>query len=430
MKDKHRKVGLRKKLVIFVVVLAIVTYSTSALFLAFIQPRFFSWIEPFWFMMITFMLGVFWSGVLAAIFSKILTQPLQRLESVVIEVADGNIDVDVELPNTSDEIRSVAEAFQQMVFSLREVIGQIETNFENTAVTIDSLHRGMSDAKSQSNVVSTTIMEISSGAEESAVAIQATAEALEEVRLLGIEVNDRAEKSSVQSNEMLTELQSTVTVFDSLVGGIQSMSHKSESLLQMIRQLDQGAHEIGEIVQLVGHIAEQTNLLALNASIEAARAGEHGAGFAVVAEEVRTLADESTNAVQNIASIVSTIQGNVGQVVTEIESQVETAEEEANRATKTSESVAVMTEKVNAMATSIVDITNFVDHQLQNIESTAQQSQEVAAIAEEASAGAEEVRATTEEQVHSIEQVNEMAEQLKQQSQVLYEVIHQFKRKK
>lgn len=423
-----RKSGLRKKLVLFVVVLALITYSISALFINVIQPMFFPKISSFWFMLMTFGLGVFWSGVLASVFSTILTRPLQELESVAIEVANGNIGIDIKLPRTSDEIGSVAEAFQQMVYSLREVIEQIEVNFEKTATTIDGLSAGTSTATDQADIVARTITEISSGAEESAVAIQQTAEALEDVRLLATEVNARASQSSEQSTEMLAELNKTIDIFGTLVVGIQSMSTNSESLLGTIRRLDNQAQEIVEIVQLVGRIAQQTNLLALNASIEAARAGEHGAGFAVVAEEVRVLADESASAVQSIATIVSTIQGDVSQVVTEIEAQVQVASNEVARATVTSGNVEAMTEKVTEMATSIVDITEFVERQLNNIEITARQSQEVAAIAEETSARAEEVHATTEEQVSSIEKVDEMSEQLKVQSNDLYEVIHQFKR--
>ena len=271
-------------------------------------------------------------------------------------------------------------------------------------------------------------MEISAGAEESAVAIQETAEAVEDVRLLAVEVNKRAGQSSDQSNEMLVELNRTMKVFETLVTGIRGMSEKSEALLGTIRQLDHNANEIGDIVQLVGNIAKQTNLLALNASIEAARAGEHGAGFAVVAEEVRMLADESANAVQSIASLVSTIQTDVSQVVIEIEEQVQVAAAGAERATETSGNVEAMTDKVNGVVSSVVEITEFVEHQLKNIEKTARQSQEVAAIAEETSAGAQEVRATTEEQVQSIEYADKMAEELKKQSQALYEVINQFER--
>lgn len=425
---KRKKFGLRKKLVLFVSVLAIVTYSTSAVFINYIGPEFFPNVRPFVFGIITYSLGIIWSGILAAAFSTILTKPLQNLEEAAIQVADGKIGTEIVLPKSSDEIRSVAEAFQKLVLNLRSIVEQIETNFEKTAHTVDQLSGETSSAAMQADAVASTIMEISSGAEASAVAIQETAEAIEDVRMLAAEVSSRADESSDRSNEMLVELERTTKVFRTLVEGIRQMSNQSEQSLGTIRELDHNAQKIGEIVQLVGSIAGQTNLLALNASIEAARAGEHGKGFAVVAEEVRILADESAKAVQSIDELVKMIQSDVSKVVKEIEQQVEKAAIEANRADATSSNVESMAEKVNGMADSVVKITELVEHQLSNIETTARQSQEVAAIAEETSAGAEEVRAATEEQVRSIEQTDVMASHLKKQSEDLYKVISQFDR--
>lgn len=423
---RQKKFGLRKKIVLFVTVLAIVTYTMSGVFINIVHPQFFPNINAFWFALLTYAAGVFWSGVLAFAFSTILTKHLQKLELAAIRVAKGDIGTDIELPNSSDEIRSVAEAFQQMVLNLRTIVGQIETNFEKTATTVDNLSNETGAAAKQAEAVASTIIEISTGAEATAVAIQETAEAIEDIRLLAVEVSDRAEDSSVLSQEMLEELGRTTDVFRILVDGIRNMSTQSELSLGTIRQLDQNALKIGEIVQLVGKIAAQTNLLALNASIEAARAGEHGKGFAVVAEEVRVLADESARAVQGISSLVGTIQTDVSQVVKDMEQQVKTAAVEANRANETSANVEAMASKVNGMANSVVEITKFVEHQLTNIEMTAHQSQEVAAIAEETSAGAQEVGAATEEQVHSIEQADAMASELKKQSEQLYDVISQF----
>ena len=430
MRISKKKHGLRKKLIIFVTILALATYTTSALFINVIQPQFFPNMEPFWFSVMTFGMGIFWSAVLAGLFGTILTKPLQQLEEAAIEVAEGKIGNDIVLPRSSDEIRSVAEAFQQMLLNLRTIVEQIETNFEKTASTVEALSGETDIAAQQADAIASTISEISSGAEASAVAIVETAEAIEDVRLLAVEVNDRAMQSSDRSKEMIEELITMTEVFGSLVNGIRSMSTKSEESLATIRQLDHNANEIGEIVKLVGDIAKQTNLLALNASIEAARAGEHGAGFAVVAEEVRVLADESAQAVHGISALVSTIQEDVTKVVVEIEDQVGTAAVEADRAVATSVTMEAMTDKVNGMAASVVEITKFVEHQLKNIETTAHQSQEVAAIAEQTSAGAIEVGAATEEQVKSIEQANEMAGQLKRQSEELYEVINQFDRSK
>lgn len=423
---RKKKFGLRLKLVIFITALAIATYSTSAVFINIIQPQFFPNANTFWFGVMTYGMGIFWSGLLAGIFGTILTKPLQELEAAAIKVADGDIGTDIKLPNSSDEIRSVAEAFQHMVVNLRTIVGQIETNFEKTASTVDQLSAETGSAAQQAHAVSSTIIEISSGAEESAIAIQETAEAIEDVRLLAVEVSGRAEESSERSKEMLEELVTTTTVFHSLVEGIRNMSTRSEKSLGTIRQLDENAKKISEIVQLVGNIAAQTNLLALNASIEAARAGEHGAGFAVVAEEVRKLADESARAVQGISGLVASIQTDVSKVVVEIEQQVHTAMNEADRAKETTGNVEAMSGKINGMADSVTEISKFVELQLKNIETTARQSQEVAAIAEETSAGAQEVAAATEDQVRSIGQADSLASDLKKQSEELYEVINQF----
>lgn len=426
MSGRKKRFGLKWKLVLFVTILAIVTYSTSAVFINFIQPQFFPAVSPMWFGIITYGMGIFWSAVLAALFSTILTRPLQNLEKEAMRIADGKIGTDIELPNSSDEIRSVAEAFQQVVVNLREIVGQIETNFEKTSRSVEVLHNETGSASKQADQIAATIVEITAGAEASAVAIQETAEAMEDVRATAADVSNRADESSAQSSAMLAELTQTTDAYRALVVGIREMSTQSEASLTTIQELDRNAQKIGEIVQLVGGIAKQTNLLALNASIEAARAGEHGKGFAVVAEEVRILADESAKAVKMIGGLVGTIQSDVAKVVKEIESQVKTAVQEADRADETNKSIVVMASTVTDMASSITGITELVEHQLKTIEQTAQQSQEVAAIAEETSASAEEVQAATEEQAQSIEQTNRLASELKVQSEALYGVIRQF----
>lgn len=426
MKDSNKKFGLRKKLVLFVTILAIITYTTSALFIHVIQPKVFPNMNTFLFEVGTYAAGIFWSGLLAAFFSTIITKPLQNLERGASKVANGKIGTNIDLPKTSDEIYSVAAAFDKMVVNLRTIVSQIEANFEKTALTVDQLTAETRIATNQADAISKTIKEISSGAEHSAIAIQENAEAVEDVRLLAVQVNNRAEDSAQVAQEMLNGLSNSTHAFQQLVDGIQEISAQSEKSLITIDQLKMNAQKIGEIIQLVGNIAEQTNLLALNASIEAARAGEHGKGFAVVAEEVRLLADESASAVNGITEFIHKMQDDVAKVVKEIQNQVTTATNEVKLANETSSVIEAMANKVVQMADSVVEIKQFVVHQLSNIEKNAQQSQEVAATAEEASAAAQEVRAATEEQARSIEQVNTMANELKRQSEDLYNVIRQF----
>lgn len=426
--QKKNSFGLRKKMVLFVGILALVTYSVSFVFIEFIQPQFFPNVNHQLFEVITYSLGIIWSGILAAVFSVILVKPLQKLEQAASKVAEGKIGQNVEMPRTHDEIRSVAEAFQQMVENLRKMVDTIDDNFQSTNQTIVKLSDETAIASQKANGIAQTVNHISSGADASATAVQDTVEAIEDVRELAVGVNARAEQSAEQTKDIIKNLETTTNAIHSLVKGIQQIAAGNEDALKNIKELERNAEQIEHIIGLVGDIASQTNLLALNASIEAARAGEHGKGFAVVAEEVRSLADESANAVKGITSLIQVMQNNVNTVVKQMTTQVTFATKEAERVSETTSAVAGMSESVHEMADAVIEISGLVEKQMNNIEMTARQSQEVAAIAEETSAGAQEVRSAAEEQLYSIEQVEQLATGLKKQSEDLHKLIQQFDR--
>ncbi|MEG0380510.1 MAG: HAMP domain-containing methyl-accepting chemotaxis protein [Kurthia sp.] len=426
MKNKHA-FSLRKKLILFVVMLAIITYGTSLIFIEYIQPTFFPDVNVLTFEIITFSLGIIWSGILAGILAFFIVKPLQQLEKVALEAATGNIHQTIEMPKTNDEIKSLAVAFETMLVNLREMVSSIDGNFQKTNETVHSLSKESKEALQQSDAIAQTIAQISEGATGSAEAIQNTAESMEDVRNLAEEVNSHANQSSEHSQQMIRELNATTKVINELVGGIEEIANGNKTDLREVHKLERNANEVENIIQLVGSIAEQTNLLALNASIEAARAGEHGKGFAVVAEEVRKLADGSAEAAKGVAELIQVMQTDVELVVKQMTKQVQIAEQEMVRVSETTKAVSGMNTIVNQMASSVDEISDFVGKQLHNIEGTAQESQEVAAIAEETSAGAQEVRSATEEQVRSISQMDRLAQSLQEQSESLHKTIQQFK---
>ncbi|MFC5557545.1 methyl-accepting chemotaxis protein [Ureibacillus thermophilus] len=422
--------SIRKKLVLFVSILAVITYSTSFVFIRFLHPYFFSKFFPneLLFEIITYLLGITWSGILAAIFSVVLTKPLEKLERTATRVAEGKIGKDVEMPKTHDEIRSVAEAFQLMLQNLRQMVERIDVNFQKTNQTIIELSEQTSRATRKAEAIAQTVGQISTGAEASAIAVQETVEAIEDVRQLAAEVNEKALNSREESLQMLENLKVTSSAFNNLINSIQQITYGNERALDSIHQLEKNAEQIGNIISLVGDIAAQTNLLALNASIEAARAGEHGKGFAVVAEEVRNLADESARAVQGITELIKTMQENVNVVVNQMKEQVAFAKNESTKITEATAIVEEMASKVRGMADTVIQISQLIEKQMVNIETTAHQSQEVAAIAEETSAGATEVKGSTDEQAASLEEIERLSEELKHQSEQLYKFIQQFDR--
>lgn len=428
-KSQKHKFGLRKKLVFFTTALAAITYTTSALFIEVLYPLIKESVamNEITFTLLTYLLGIIWSGILAFLAAGFIIKPLKRLEKVTLKAAHGEIGEDVELSSSDDEIRSLGIAFNHMLYNLRDMVQTIDENFKQTNEKVVAISKESALAAERAELIDRTINEISLGAENSAAATQNTAGSIEEVIRIAEEVQKTAQDSEGVSKEMITELDKSKTVIYSLVTGIQSLAEDNKQSLVTVKKLEDDASKVEQIIGLVGDIAAQTNLLALNASIEAARAGEHGKGFAVVAEEVRKLADESAKAVQGISELIQNIQSGVQNVVSQMTAQVSVANTQAEKGTKTNLAIEEMTKTVVTMATSVSKITKLVDEQMEGIQHTSTQSQEVAAIAEETSAGAVEVAAAISQQTRVIGNVESLACGLNDQALKLKGTITRFK---
>lgn len=425
---QHRKTtfGIAKKLVLFVGILAIVTYSTSFVFIEYIHPTFFANYSRIWFEVLTFGLGIIWSCILAALFSGVLVKPLHKLEEAVTYAAEGTISREFEVPQSQDEIHAVGEAFNDMLVNMRTIVGGIEQNFSATATTVEHLSTQATVSTESAQGISLTIDHISQGAEASANAVQSMAESMEEARETALHVNERVVSANEQAENLILQLQSATKAIQQLTEGIQNMATRSDESLQRVQQLEHNANDVGKVIQLVGTIAEQTNLLALNASIEAARAGDHGKGFAVVAEEVRTLADQSAVAVKDTSQLIQVMQEHVESVGREIRAQVTFANDEVGRVTETTRAVETVVSAIYTIAETTKQVSTDMQQQLLSIEQTTRQSQDVAAIAEETSAGAQEVRGRAEEQLYAMNAIEQSTHELQAQAQQLYEMIKRF----
>lgn len=427
MKKKHR-FGLRWKLVLFTTILAIITYSTSAFFIYILYDYVKElWnISEEWFTIITLTLGIIWSGILAFLAARFITKPLQRLEQVASKVADGDLKQKVEIPRSDDEIRALSIAFDAMLTNLTEMVHNIENNFRHTNESVTKMRDASSESAQHSEMIRASTDDISKGAESAAISIQQTAALVQDATSLAEEVQIKAGQSKEKSQNMVELLESSKKAVNRLVTGIQTVAEEQEASLEDVEQLVTNASQIEAIISMVGEIAEQTNLLALNASIEAARAGEHGQGFAVVAEEIRNLADESAQAVQQISSLITDIQSNVNNVGNKITTNVGYAKEEAEAGATTNEAIEKMSVSVTEVANEVDAISRLVNKQLQSIQETVNQSQEVAAISEETSAATEEVNAAVHEQASTIDLVDSLARDLDEQAEKLNREINKF----
>jgi len=211
---KKYKFSLRKKLVYFTTLLALITYSTSAFFIYILYPLFFkNTINQFIFTIGTLTLGIIWSGILAYFAAIFIVRPLKDLEQAAMQAASGDITKDVKVSKSDDEIRAVGLAFNYMLENLRKMVRQIENNFSETNEKVLLISRESRKATEQAENIAKTITEISKGAENSAESIQNTAESIEDVIKIAMEVQTKAKNSEQESNEMLDVLQKKQTSY-------------------------------------------------------------------------------------------------------------------------------------------------------------------------------------------------------------------------
>nr|WP_240376171.1 methyl-accepting chemotaxis protein [Bacillus piscicola] len=431
MREKEKQTyrfSIRKKLVLGISAVTIITYGTSAFFifvLADMIPE--SWgISSDVFIIATLLLGWIWSGILAFVSAPLITKPLRRLEAAARQAAGGDIHEDVKMTASDDELRGLGLAYNGMLENLRAMVKDIENNFQETSSKVAAITTSSDEAADHAASISATVDEIASGAEQSAIAIQNTAESMEDVTRIATEVQTKANDSKSSAGEMVSTLDESKNVIQSLVDGMKQMERDNQESLSAIESLDMQAKKIGEIISMVGDIAEQTNLLALNASIEAARAGEQGRGFEVVAQEVRKLADESSKAVEEVRKLIQTIQSEVQNAVQKIENQAEAASRESVKGTETSSALSAMETSVQTVANAVNDISMLIDRQMEAFEKTSNDSQEVAAIAQETSAGAMEVTSAAKTQSDVIQACAETAHDLSKQAERLKVTIEKF----
>jgi methyl-accepting chemotaxis protein len=392
-------------------------------------------------------------------------QTASALELIIKELQNLNRSFSVLTSNFRKvliDVNQNAREVNEASMHLATTASQAEQATSQIAATIQQVAKGVSQ---QTDMVSKTatsaeqmthvIDSVARGAEEQSRAVNKASSVTAQINLAIQQVATSANQSAEGATKAAETARSGAKTVNETIKGMETIKAKVDLSAKKVQEMGKRSDQIGAIVETIDDIASQTNLLALNAAIEAARAGEHGKGFAVVADEVRKLAERSSIATKEIGGLIREIQKTVAEAVSamnegavEVENGVSRANQAGNALNSILTAVETVTRQVEGIATeahhisaSSNDLVSSVDtvsvivqentnatHKMSaNSTQVAQAVENIASVSEENSAAVEEVSASTEEMTAQVDEVSSYAMSLAEMAGALEKLVNQFR---
>jgi methyl-accepting chemotaxis protein len=286
--------------------------------------------------------ALFAGTALALFLNRIIANPLKALSGAAERIAGGDLTVSVPADSRADEVGALAQTFQRMVENLREVNRELR---EGTNVLAGSASEILAAAT-----------QVAAGAAETATAVSETTTTVEEVKQTAQVATQKARNVSESAQRTAQVSQTGRQSVEDSTQAMQRIREQMEAIAQSIVRLSEHSQAIGEIIATVNDLAEQSNLLAVNAAIEAARAGEQGKGFGVVAQEVKSLAEQSKQATAQVRAILTDVQKATGAAVMATEQGSKAVEAGVQQAAQAGEAIRQLAESIGEAAQAATQI--------------------------------------------------------------------------
>lgn len=359
-------------------------------------------------------------------YTRFIARNINEVQRLSVLMANGDLAHEINI-QSEDEFGQMGTNFNHMITNLRQLLHKIMDNSQQVAASSEELTASAQQTAKATEHIAQNIQEVAAGTARQAYASNETTQAVSRISEEISHISQSMNTVTQSSEQTSRKAQDGNKVVSHALTQMELISGKVGSASQVVNTLGEKSKTIDEIISLITSIAGQTNLLALNAAIEAARAGEQGRGFAVVADEVRKLAEQSATAAREISTLIHEIQSETGKAVQIMNESTHSVKEGISMVSQAEASFRDILTAVAQVSDQTQEISGAIAHINQGTQKVAAAVQELADFSSRTSGNIQGVAAATEEQNASMEEIQAASAMLAQLAGELDTAINRFK---